>query len=136
MAEYVFRDLAARRGMDGVVACASAATSAEELGNPVYPPAARKLRSVGIDCSGKRARQLTKGDYDRYDLLLGMEERNLRDMRRICGGDALGKIRLLLQNAPRPRDIADPWWTGDFDTAYRDILEGCTLLLEEIRNPG
>lgn len=133
MAEFIFRDLLRRGGMDGDILCASAATSNEEAGNPVYPPARRKLAELGIDCAGKRARQLTRSDYDAYDLLIGMEERNLAAMRRICGGDPQGKIHLLLEDAPVPRDIADPWYTGDFDAACRDIREGCGHLLEKLK---
>ena len=130
MAEYIFRDMVKRRGLDKEIACASAGTSDEEWGNPVYPPAKRKLRELGIECGEKRARQMTKQDYQDYDLLLGMENRNLNAMRRICGGDPEGKIHLLLRDAPQPRDIADPWYTGDFDTACRDIQEGCALWLD------
>ena len=132
MAEYIFRDMIKKRGLEGKIICASAATSAEEVGNPVYPPAAKKLRLLGIDCAEKRARQMQKQDYDEYDLLIGMEERNISSMRRICGGDPLGKMHLLLEGAPCPRDIADPWYTGDFDTACRDIREGCEVLMKQI----
>ena len=132
MAEYIFRDLVERRGLSGEITCASAATSDEEWGNPVYPPARRKLHELGLSCEGKRARTMTKRDYQEYDLLLGMEQRNLAAMRRICGGDPEGKIHLLLENSPFPRGIADPWYTGDFDTAARDIQEGCALLLDQL----
>ncbi len=132
MAEFIFRDMAKKRGLENEIFVASAATSDEEYGNPVYPPAQRKLASLGIDCRGKRARQMTRADYGEYDLLLGMENRNLIHMRRICGGDPKGKIRLLLEHSPRPRDIADPWYTGDFDTACSDILEGCEQWLDQL----
>ena len=132
MAECIFRDMVEKRGLAGEIRCESAATSDEEWGNPVYPPARRKLGSLGISCEGKRARTMTRGDYDRFDLLIGMEERNLSAMRRICGGDPEGKMHLLLENAPCPRNIADPWYTGDFDTACRDIMEGCELLLRQL----
>ena len=130
MAEYIFRDMAEKRGLGHLFYVASAATSSEELGNPVYPPAKRKLYSLGIDCSGKRARQMTKADYREYDLLLGMEQWNLNSMRRICGGDPEGKIHLLLEHSPHPRGIDDPWYTGDFETACRDIQEGCESWLD------
>ena len=131
MAEYIFRDMAEKRGLQ--IQCDSAGTSDEEWGNPVYPPARRKLAELGIRCDGKRARQMNKGDYGRYDLLIGMEERNLWAMRRICGGgDPEGKIHLMLEDSPRPRDIADPWYTGDFDAACADIVEGCELWLDRI----
>ena len=132
MAEYIFRDMAEKRGLGDAFLVASAATSSEEWGNPVYPPARRKLASLGIDCSGKRARQMDKRDYQEYDLLLGMEQRHLNQMRRICGGDPEGKIQLLLALSPHPRDIDDPWYTGDFDTACRDIQEGCALWLDRL----
>ena len=125
MAEFIFRDMAEKRGLSKLFTVASAATSAEEIGNPVYPPAKRKLYSLGIDCAGKRARQMTKADYLEYDLLLGMEQWNLNNMRRICGGDPKDKLHLLLEHSPNPRGIDDPWYTGDFDTACRDIQEGC-----------
>ncbi len=130
MAEYIFRDMAEKRGLGHLFYVASAATSSEELGNPVYPPAKRKLYSLGIHCSGKRARQMTKADYREYDLLLGMEQWNLNSMRRICGGDPEGKIHLLLEHSLHPRGIDDPWYTGDFDTACRDIQEGCESWLD------
>ena len=132
MAEYIFRDMVKKRGMEAEIQCASAGTSDEEYGNPVYPPARRKLASLGIDCAGKRARQMTRADYAAYDLLIGMEQWNVRRMRQICGGDPEGKIRLMLAASPRPRDIADPWYTGDFDAACSDIIEGCELLLREL----
>lgn len=132
MAEFICRDMLEKRGLSHKIACASAATSDEEAGNPVYPPARRKLKEMGIDCALKRAVQLTRGDYDRYDLLVGMEERNIAAMKRICGGDPEGKIHRLLDGAPHPRDIADPWYTGDFDAACRDITEGCARLIDRL----
>lgn len=127
MAEYVMKDLAARRGLSDRFFLDSAATSTEELGNPVYPPARRELERMGVPCGGHRARQLTPEDYRRFDLLVGMEQRNLRNMLRILGTDPEGKCRLLLPG----RDISDPWYSGDFHTTYRDVLAGCTALLEE-----
>ena len=132
MAEVIFLDMVKKRGLEKEIQCASAGTSDEEWGNPVYPPARRKLAEMGIDCAGKRARLMTREDYKAYDYLLGMEARNLNQMRRICGGDPQGKIHLLLENAPDPRDIDDPWYTRDFDTACRDILEGCALWLDRL----
>lgn len=111
---------------------ASAATSTEEIGNPVYPPARRKLAEHGIRCDGKTARQLRRSDYDHYDLLIGMDQYNLRNMQRMCGGDPDGKIHLLLDYTDRPGDVADPWYTDNFDATWRDCLEGCTALLETI----
>ncbi len=132
MAEYIFRDMAEKRGLGGQILVESAATSTEEWGNPVYPPAKRKLYQLGIDCSGKRARTMRKEDYQQFDLLIGMENRNLIAMRRICGGDPDGKIHLMLEDSPDPRNIADPWYTGDFDTACRDIQEGCEIWLNKL----
>ena len=126
------RDLVRQRGLEAEFEIASAATSDEELGNPVYPPARRMLAAHGIDCAGKRAVQLTRADYDRYDLLFGMEQRNVQRMRAICGGDPAGKIARLLDGTPRPRDIADPWYTGDFQSTWDDLLEGCTALLDRL----
>lgn len=132
MAEFIFRDMVKKRGLESLISCESAGTSDEEFGNPVYPPAQRKLRQLGIDCGGKRARQMNQSDYEAFDLLLGMESRNLARMRRICGGDPQGKIHLMLEESPRPRDIADPWYTGDFDTACSDIQEGCQIWLDRL----
>ena len=136
MAEFIFRDLIRRRGLEEEFTCASAATSCEEIGNPVYPAARRKLSEVGIAADpDKRAVRLTKDDYRRYDLLLGMESHHLRAMRTICGGDPDGKIHRLLDFSDRPRDIDDPWYSGDFDAACHDIREGCEALLNSLR-PG
>ena len=132
MAEFIMRDLVRQRGLEAAFEIASAATSDEELGNPVYPPARRMLAAHGIDCAGKRAVQLTRADYDRYDLLFGMEQRNVQRMRAICGGDPAGKIARLLDGTPRPRDIADPWYTGDFQSTWDDLLEGCRALLDRL----
>ena len=110
----------------------SAATSREEIGNPVYPPARRKLAEHGISCDGRAARQLTNADYENYDLLIGMDSANLRNMHCICGGDFAGKLRLLMDYTDHPRDVADPWYTGDFEATWRDVLEGCQGLLDSI----
>lgn len=130
MAEFVMKDLVRKAGGDERFFIASAATSTEEIGNPVYPPARRKLAEHGIGCAGKTARQMTAADYREYDLLIGMDSANLRNMRRICGGDPEGKIRLLMDFTDRPGDVADPWYTGDFETTWRDISAGCRGLLE------
>ena len=105
MAEFVMKDLVRKAGLESQFQIASAATSTEEIGSPVYPPARRKLAEHGINCSGKTARQLTRADYDRYDLLIGMDNANLRNMRRICGGDSDGKIRLLLEFRSEERRV-------------------------------
>ena len=132
MAEMILRDMVRRRGLEAEFVIASAATSTEEIGNPVYPPARRMLASHGIDCGGKRAVQLCRADYDRYDWLLGMEAANIRRMRAICGGDPEGKIARLLDGTPNPRDIADPWYTGNFQSTWDDLVEGCTALLDRL----
>ena len=132
MAEFVMKDLVKKAGLESRFHIESAATSTEEIGNPVYPPARRKLAEHSIGCAGKTSRQLTKADYDQYDLLIGMDGANLRNMRRICGGDRDGKICLLMEYAGRPDDVADPWYTRDFDTAWSDIEEGCRGLLHRL----
>lgn len=132
MAEFVMRDLVRRAGREAEFEIASAATSAEELGNPVYPPARRKLAEHGIGCAGKVARQVRPGDYDGYDLLVCMDAANVRNTRRICGGDPDGKIFRLLDRTARPRDVADPWYTGDFEATWQDVSEGCRALLDEL----
>ena len=132
MAEFVMKDLVKQAGLEGQFQIASAATSTEEIGNSVYPPARRKLAEHGISCAGKTARQLTKADYTRNDLLIGMDRANIRNMNRICGGDPDGKIKLLLSYTDRPGDVADPWYTGDFDATWRDVMESCQGLLKSI----
>ncbi len=132
MAEFVMKDLVTKAGLESRFQIESAATSTEETGNPVYPPARRKLAEHGISCAGKTARQLTKGDYGRYDLLIGMDQANLRNMRRICGGDPEGKLCLLMDFTDRPGEVADPWYTGDFETTWRDVLAGCRGLLQTV----
>ena len=133
MAEFVMKDLVKKAGLEAEFEISSSATSTEEIGNPVYPPARRKLAEHGIGCAGKTARQLRKSDYSMYDFLVGMDSVNLRNMRRICGGDPENKISLLLDWTARPGDVADPWYTGDFEETWRDVLEGCSGLLAYIR---
>ena len=133
MAEFVMKHLVEKAGLADDFDIASAATSTEEIGNSVYPPARRKLAEHEIDCQGKRARQLTRGDYNRYDLLVGMDGQNMRNMLRICGGDPQGKLRMLMDFTRRPGDVADPWYTGDFEATWRDVLEGCQGLLQYLR---
>lgn len=132
MAEFVMKDLVKKAGLEAEFEIASAATSTEELGNPVYPPARRELSEHGIGCAGHAARQLKKADYDRWDLLVGMDRANLRNMNRICGGDPDAKIHLLLEYAGRSDEVADPWYTGDFRQTWDDVLEGCTALLAHL----
>lgn len=130
MAEFVMRDMIKKRGLDGKIVTASAATSTEEIGNPVHSGTRRKLREHGISTDGKYAVQLTKSDYDKYDLLIGMDSANIRNMKCITGGDE--KIIRLLDLTDEPRDVADPWYTGDFDTTYNDVVKGCKVLLEKL----
>ena len=133
MAEFVMKDLVAKAGIADRFHIESAATSTEEIGNSVYPPARRKLAEHGIGCAGKTARQLRRSDYGQWDYLVGMDEANRRNITRMCGGDPEGKISLLLDHTPRPREVADPWYTGDFERTWQDVLEGCTALLAEIQ---
>ena len=132
MAEFIMKDLVQKAGLAAEFQIDSAATSREEVGNPVYPPAQRELARHGIGCGGKTARQLTREDYDAYDLLIGMDHENLQNMRRICGGDPAGKLRLLLEAPARPDQVADPWFTGDFAETWRVVEEGCTALLRKL----
>ena len=133
MAEFVMKDMAAKAGMAERFEIASAATSTEEIGNPVYPPARRKLAEHGIGCAGKTARQMTRRDYEYYDHLIAMDRSNLRNMQRFVGSDPAGKVSLLMDHTARPSDVADPWYTGDFDATWRDVTEGCAALLEELK---
>lgn len=134
MAEFVMKDMVKKAGVDNAFYIESAATSTEEIGNPVYPPARKKLAEHGISCTGKTARQLRGGDYGSYDLLIGMDQANLRNMRRICGGDPEGKLHRLMDFTVRPADVADPWYTDDFEATWRDVEEGCRGLLDELLN--
>ena len=123
------KDMVAKAGLEEMFYIESAATSTEEIGNEVYPPAKRKLAEHGISCKGKTARQMAAQDYHRFDLLIGMDCYNIRNMIRICGGDPEGKIHKLLDYTARGGDVADPWYTGDFDATWRDVNEGCRYLL-------
>lgn len=133
MAEFIMKDMVKKAGLENQFEIESAATSSEEIGNPVYPPARRKLEEHGIDCTGKTARQLKKSDYENYDLLIGMDSSNLRHMHRICGGDPAQKLHLLLEYAGQQDGIADPWYTGNFNETWDDIMAGCKGLLEQLR---
>ncbi len=132
MAEFIMKKLVEEAHLQDSFHIASAATSTEELGNSVYPPARRKLAEHGISCDGKTARQLTRHDYEKYDLLIGMDSYNIRNMKRMCGGDPEGKIRMLMDYTNRPGEVADPWYTGDFNATYRDCMEGCKGLLQRL----
>ena len=132
MAEFVMKDLVKKTGLSPQFYIDSAATSREEIGNPVYPPARRKLAEHGVPCGGHAARQLTKQDYDEYDLLIVMDSANLRNMHRICGDDPDGKLRLLMDYTDRPGDVADPWYTDNFEATWQDVLAGCQRLFKEL----
>ena len=133
MAEFYMKDLCARAGLSGEFEIASAATSTEELGNGVYPPVRRLLDERGIDCRGKTARLLHPSDYDAFDLLIGMDAYNLRNMGRVFGPDPQDKLHLLLDYAGRPgQSVADPWYTRDFEATWEDVSAGCTGLLGEL----
>ena len=132
MAEFVMKKLVHEMGMADQFEIASAATSTEEIGNSVYPPVRSLLTKHGIDCSGKTARQMRKSDYIAYDLLIGMDSANFRNMNRICGGDPDGKIHLLMDYTDRRGDVADPWYTRDFETTWKDVSEGCRGLLRQL----
>lgn len=136
MAEFVMKDMVKKAGLEQLFRIDSAATSAEEIGNPVYPPARRKLAEHGIDCGGKTARRLKSSDYDEYDLLIGMDTDNLRRMFVTCGGDFEEKMYLLLDFTDRRGDVADPWYTGDFEATWRDVEAGCRGLLKKLTAEG
>ncbi|MBQ3355972.1 MAG: low molecular weight phosphotyrosine protein phosphatase [Oscillospiraceae bacterium] len=132
MAEFIMKDMVKRRGLDALFSVASAATSDEEIGNPVYPPVRALLSARGISCAGKTAVQLRASDYDRYDSFIGMDGANRRNMLRLFGGDPQGKVSLLLDYTDRPRDVADPWYTRDFRAAEADVERGCAALLNHL----
>ena len=132
MAEFIFKDLIKKRGVADRFIVASCATSSEELGNPVYPPARRELAAHGLDCSGKYAVQLKKNDYAAWDLFILMDDNNVRNMLRTIGSDPQGKMHKLLDYTSRGGNVADPWYYGNFDVTYADILEGCNALLDTL----
>ena len=137
MAEFILKNMVARLGISDEFVIASSATSTEEIfrgvGNLIYPPAREELAKHGISCEGKRAVQLQASDYGKYDLFIGMDSANIRNMTRMLGGDPDGKIRKLMDQVGGG-DVADPWYSGNFQVTYRDIYAGCTALLEEIRD--
>jgi protein-tyrosine phosphatase len=133
MAEYVLKDMVRKRGIEDCFVIDSAATSREEIGNPVYPPARRKLAEKGVPCGGHRAWQMTKRDYDDFDMIICMDYNNIRNIKRITGGDPDSKISMLLDYTDRAGDeVADPWYTGNFDATWRDVVDGCEGLLETL----
>lgn len=129
MAEFVLKDMVAKRGMADRFHIESAATTTDEIGNPVHSGTRRILSREGIDCAGKTARQITAADYDAFDVIVGMDEANMRDMERRFGGDTAHKLHKMMEFAGTHRDVADPWFTGDFETTYDDVVAGCTGLL-------
>jgi len=137
MAEIILRDMVKKRGWEKEFVIASSATSTEEIwngvGNPVYPPAREELARHGLSCEGKRAVQVRKKDYDEYDLLICMDENNVRNLMRIIGRDPDKKVKKLMDYTARGGDVADPWYCGHFDVTYRDIYEGCEGLLDALR---
>ncbi len=133
MAEYFMKELVRREGLEKRFYIASAATSREEIGNDVYPPARKKLAEHSIPCPKRAARQLTLADFDEYDLIIGMDEENLYNMRRICGSADSSKIHLLMDFTDRRGDVADPWYTRDFEATWRDVNDGCRALLDSLR---
>ena len=136
MAEFIMKKLVEERGLSTEFHIASAATSTEEIGSRVHHGTAAILDRLGIDYSGKRARQMTKKDYQDYDMLIGMDEWNMRNMNRIAGGDPEGKLHLLLDFTDRPGDVADPWYTRNFEVTYRDVVDGCEGLLRYLEENG
>lgn len=133
MAEFIMKALIKKAGLEGEFEIASAATSREEIGNPLYPPARRTLQKHGIPMTPHAARQVTREDYEHYDRIIAMEKYNLLNLRPAVGHDPKKKVSLLMDYTHRPGDVADPWYTGDFETAYGDILEGCQGLLEALK---
>ena len=132
MAEFIMKKMAAEAGMEDSLMIESAATSREEIGNDLYPPAQRCLRSHGVPFTRRRARQVTAADYEAFDLIVIMEEYNRRNLRGVLREDPDGKVRMLMGFAGSDRDVADPWYTDDFETAFRDIQEGCAALLDAL----
>lgn len=133
MAEFIMKDLVSKKGESNNFYIESAATSAEELGNPVYPPAKRILNSIGINCDGKFARRITKGDYEKFDYIIGMDEMNRRALKSFFN-DVDNKISILLDFTDRKGEVADPWWTRDFNATLFDVTEGTNALYEHIKN--
>ena len=125
MAEYILKDMVRKAGREAAYRIESAGTESFNTGRPVYREAEAELAARNVDCRGHRARQIRRSDYEKFDLLIGMDRENVDNMRRICGGDSAGKIHLLMEYTDRPGDVLDPWYTGDYGTARQDIEEGC-----------
>lgn len=132
MAEFVMKDLVNKKGMADQFEIASAATSTEEIGNTVYPRAKRKLKEHGISCEGKTARQMTQEDYTYYDYIIAMDRFNLKNMTKFVGNDPDNKVSLMMDFTNRPGDVADPWYTGNFDATWNDVYEGCVGILKKL----
>lgn len=137
MAEFIFKDMVKKQGLEKEFFVASSATSTEEIymgiGNPVYPPAKDELYNHGIKCDNKRAVQLKRSDYEKYDYFVGMDSANIRNMHIILNGDPNGKISKLLDHTDKKGDVSDPWYSDRFDIAYNDIYRGCKALLEKLK---
>ncbi|MCR5256472.1 MAG: low molecular weight phosphotyrosine protein phosphatase [Acetatifactor sp.] len=133
MAEFVMKDMVEKNGLSEKIYIESAATSSEEYGNPVYPPAVQELKKHGINSAGKYARTLKKEDYDKFDYIIGMEDRNIRNILRIVGSDPEKKVYLLMDFTDHPENIDDPWYTGDFSGVFAQISEGCEALLDRLK---
>ena len=138
MAEFIFKDMIKQKGIEGEFVVSSSATSTEEIwngiGNPVYPPAREELAKHGLSCDGKRAVQLQRSDYDKYDLFVCMDGNNVRNAGRILGNDPERKVHKLMDYTERGGDVADPWYSDRFDIAFRDIYEGCLALLAALED--
>lgn len=132
MGEFILKDMVRKKGIADQFHIESAATSYEEIGNPVYPPARRELNSHGINCDGHAARHIERRDYDIFDIIIGMDSANMRNMQREFGGDPEGKLHKMLEYTGEGGDVADPWYTGEFATTYRQVKAGCEGLLEEL----
>ena len=134
MAEFVMKDIVKKKGLEKDFFIASAATSYEEIGNDMHYGTIEKLDKAGIKYTKHKARRIEKGDYDKFDYIIGMEERNVRDILRIIGQDSKQKVYKLLDFSDSPRDIADPWYTGNFEVTYNDVVEGCEGLLKKLKS--
>ncbi len=133
MAEFVLKDMVKKQGLDKEFYIASSATSTEEIGSKVHSGTRKKLAQYGISVEGKYAVQIKKSDYEKYDYIIAMDSCNISNMQRIFGQDSENKIRRLLDFTESPRDIRDPWYTGNFDETYEDVLLGCKTFLEQIK---
>ncbi len=132
MAEFIMKDIVMKAGLEQEFEIASAATSTYEIGNPVYPPARQKLAEHGIGCDGKTARQITKNDYEYYDYIVAMDDSNISNLKKMFSNDPYGKFSMLMSYTSRPGEVADPWYTRDFEATWKDVIEGCSALLKHI----